>query len=126
MKIVQIAGLEKYYRSGDYEVHALDGVPLDVEDGEFLAVVGTLGSGKTTFLKSFNSIILYQCLTYMRTSYCHCVWMVQIWMKNLFQEEDWLKWKDSPADKEKFNVMVTGALTRRRELFIQTIKIINL
>ena len=49
MEIVRAAGLKKYYVTDTYEVRALDGVTLCVEEGEFLAVVGTSGSGKTTF-----------------------------------------------------------------------------
>lgn len=40
----------KIYRKGDNEVRALDGIDLDIAQGEFLTVVGPSGSGKTTFL----------------------------------------------------------------------------
>ncbi len=40
----------KVYRKGENEVRALDGIDIDIEKGEFLAVVGPSGSGKTTFL----------------------------------------------------------------------------
>lgn len=42
--------LKKYYTSDTYEVRALDGVSLTVEEGEFIAVVGTSGCGKTTLM----------------------------------------------------------------------------
>ena len=45
MKILKAAGLKKYYVTDTYQVRALDGVTLDVEEGEFLALVGTSGSG---------------------------------------------------------------------------------
>lgn len=45
MEMVKAVGLKKYFVTGDYEVHALDGINLSVEEGEFLAVVGTSGSG---------------------------------------------------------------------------------
>ena len=47
MEMVNAVNLTKHYTTDTYEVHALDGVSLSVEEGEFLAVVGTSGSGKT-------------------------------------------------------------------------------
>ena len=45
MDIIKAMNLKKYYTSDTYEVRALDGVSLTVEDGEFIAVVGTSGCG---------------------------------------------------------------------------------
>ena len=42
--------IRKIYRTDLIETHALDGVSVDVADGEFVAVMGRSGSGKTTFL----------------------------------------------------------------------------
>ena len=50
MTILKTTNLKKYYGSGDTVVKALDGVDLTVEEGEFVAVVGTSGSGKSTLL----------------------------------------------------------------------------
>ena len=50
MIVLQTRGLEKVYGTGEARVRALDGVDLDVEQGEFVAVVGTSGSGKSTLL----------------------------------------------------------------------------
>ena len=50
MSILQTKDLKKYYGSGETQVKALDSVNLTVENGEFVAIVGTSGSGKTTLL----------------------------------------------------------------------------
>ena len=56
MIILKTEKLKKIYGSGDTEVHALDGVDLQVEKGEFVAVVGTSGSGKSTLLHMLGGL----------------------------------------------------------------------
>jgi putative ABC transport system ATP-binding protein len=48
--LIAIRDLWRIYRAGDLEVVALRGVSLDVRAGEFVAVMGASGSGKTTFM----------------------------------------------------------------------------
>ena len=56
MEMIKASGLKKYYVTDNYEVHALDRVSLSVEEGEFLAIIGTSGSGKTTLLQILGGL----------------------------------------------------------------------
>ena len=49
--------LEMYFKMGDTEVHALRGVSLDVEEGQFISIVGTSGSGKSTLLNLVGGLM---------------------------------------------------------------------
>ena len=48
--IISIRGLKKTYHVGEERVHALNGVDLDINPGEFVCIIGRSGSGKSTLL----------------------------------------------------------------------------
>ena len=78
MDIIKAMNLKKYYTSDTYEVRALDGVSLTVEEGEFIAVVGTSGCGKTTLMNMLGGL---------DTSDFGGVWIRNTSLKDLNKEE---------------------------------------
>lgn len=56
MNILATRELRKIYGTGDTAVHALDGIDLSVQNGEFVAIVGTSGSGKSTLLHMLGGL----------------------------------------------------------------------
>lgn len=56
MEILKCEGVKKVYGSKDNLVTALDGIDLSVEKGEFVAIVGASGSGKSTMLHILGSV----------------------------------------------------------------------
>ena len=52
--LIKVMDLCKIYNPGENEVRALDHVNLEIDRGEFVAIIGQSGSGKSTFLRSLN------------------------------------------------------------------------
>ena len=56
MKIIQTENLKKVYGKGETNINALDGITMNINNGEFVSIVGTSGSGKSTFLHTIGGL----------------------------------------------------------------------
>lgn len=54
--IIKIENLKREFRMGDEIVHALKGIDLTINEGEFVTIMGTSGSGKSTFLNTLGCL----------------------------------------------------------------------
>src|SRR5881394_2968071 len=50
MALVELRNVSKIYRLGEEEIRALDDVSLDIDEGEFISIIGPSGSGKSTLM----------------------------------------------------------------------------
>ena len=64
--MIRVEHLNKYYINGDMKLHALKDLSFHIEEGEFVAIMGSSGSGKSTMLSLIH--ILYQKL-FKRSDY---------------------------------------------------------
>ena len=55
-KVLRVDNIQKYYGNRDNITKAIDGISFDVEDGEFIGIMGASGSGKTTLLNCISTI----------------------------------------------------------------------
>ena len=56
MKVLELNNVHKIYNSSEVNVHAVNGITIDFEEGEFSAIVGPSGSGKTTLLNMIGGL----------------------------------------------------------------------
>jgi len=56
MRLIQLRDIRKTYVLGEVEVHALQGVSLDIDLGEYVALMGPSGSGKTTLMNTLGCL----------------------------------------------------------------------
>ncbi len=54
--ILEVKNIEKYYGNKDNVTKAIDGISFDVQEGEFVGIMGASGSGKTTLLNCISTI----------------------------------------------------------------------
>ena len=56
MALIELRDIEKTYVRGEIEVHALAGVTLDIDQGEYVALIGPSGSGKSTLMNTLGCL----------------------------------------------------------------------
>ena len=63
--LIELAQVYKIYHMGDTDVHALDGITLHIDQGEFVAIVGQSGSGKSTAMNIIGCLDVPTSGTYL-------------------------------------------------------------
>ena len=56
MAIVEFKGVSRIYKSGDYELKALDNVDMKLDEGKFVVILGPSGAGKSTLLNMLGGL----------------------------------------------------------------------
>lgn len=65
MALIEIKQVNKFFKMGDEEIHALDSVTTQIQEGEFTAIIGTSGSGKSTLMNIIGLLDLPSSGTYL-------------------------------------------------------------
>jgi len=65
MSLIELKDIYKIYSDGDSEIRALDGISLEVQKGEFVAIVGSSGSGKSTCMNIIGCLDIPTSGTYL-------------------------------------------------------------
>jgi lipoprotein-releasing system ATP-binding protein len=55
-RLVEFQNVKKTYHMGEVEIHAVDGVDFEINEGEFVVIVGPSGAGKTTLLQILGTL----------------------------------------------------------------------
>ena len=63
--LVEVCDLHKIYNPGENEVRALDGITLNIDQGEFIAIIGQSGSGKSTLMNMLGCLDVPTTGTYL-------------------------------------------------------------
>ena len=64
MALIELNQINKFFKMGDEEIHALDSVTTHIQEGEFTAIIGTSGSGKSTLMNIIGLLDLPSAGTY--------------------------------------------------------------
>lgn len=54
--VIKLADIHKIYHTGEVDVHAVQGVTLEIQSGEFVAIMGSSGSGKSTLMNLIGAL----------------------------------------------------------------------
>ena len=58
-KVIEIQNIKRNFQVGDETVHALRGVSFNINEGEFVTIMGTSGSGKSTLLNILGLSLIH-------------------------------------------------------------------
>jgi energy-coupling factor transport system ATP-binding protein len=90
--MISITRLFHEYSTGEYQVEALEGIDLEIREGEFVVIIGPNGSGKSTLAKHLNALLLpttgQVLVKGMDTRDPGCLWEIRRTAGMVFQNPD--------------------------------------